>query len=202
MPFLLACSMLVCLGLLPSLNTFDDVTVKLVLERGSGTGIFVKSNKSGTFILTNKHVCDAGKITKTKEFSTVNVHFDNTRYIGFVMNQAKYADLCLIHSPSLVNQKVVKLSPKTPKHNEDIYTLGNPGSRENIFKEGKIKNRFEHYQNSFYQEVELNVEPGQSGSGVFNNNEELVGLIKAGNAINLGYVVPIEEITYYLRNNL
>jgi S1-C subfamily serine protease len=71
-------------------------TVKVVGQKGMGSGFFVKAPSGKTFILTNKHVCN----TTTKEYIKVVIQPSQEAFESKILQRSEAHDLCLIEAPT------------------------------------------------------------------------------------------------------
>lgn len=69
-----------------------------------------------------------------------------------------------------------KMSKRMLFRGEEVYFQGNPGNWKNIFRVG-IVSGFVNYDQNIVQLVDAQIFPGDSGSGLFDKNGILVGVI-------------------------
>src|SRR5690606_17357911 len=98
--------------------------------------------------------------------------------VGQVMEMSDNTDLCVVHMMEK-NLDTVKLSKKAPKAEDKIFTHGSPMGMEDVTANGTLSGQtvWHHMR---YNVAKLSVRPGSSGSGTYNSNGELVGLISWG----------------------
>lgn len=187
-----------------------------------GTGIIYQSKKEGTLILTNDHVCRAisnGGFVKTTE----------NQYQVQSMLESQVSDLCLVYVPSNLKQntKVATESPETfspekvsghPALMPTVISSGHFSERNIItVMTGTRPCTAEDANdplNSLYCGffgvvpvlksyesvlVTSTIMPGSSGSGVYNSNNELSGVVFAGQG-DFGYawIVPHDQVVQFL----
>lgn len=190
-----------------------NATFTVLTPVGMGTGVVVKSDESGSLLLTNKHICDGALQTPLElrkqsragadlPISTFVLLLAKSRnstrpLVGQVMEMSDNTDLCVVH---LMEKELdtVKLAKKAPKAKEKIFTHGNPMGMEDVTANGILGSRtvWHHMQ---YTMAKLSVRPGSSGSGTYNKNAELVGLISWGNfRDNIAGIVSYEHVKTFL----
>lgn len=138
-----------------------------------GTGTIVAKKHGYFYILTNKHVCDKGNdckiiLTDTNEFIDVT----------FVKRvQSKY-DLSLWRTKAnLPNKKAINgFAMSYPQ--DKIFSAGHYLGNPYIYTEGT----FGGYQNDVVL-FNMSCAPGCSGSGVFDVDGNIIGVVFAGNKI-------------------
>jgi S1-C subfamily serine protease len=155
----------------------------------AGTGTVVKITDNETYILTNNHVAGANQ-----DNVTLYVENGNKRIEAEVIQYHSYVDLSVIK----VN---VKLKDKTPitkislgKVTEPVYIVGHPLGNKYIYTEGLVAG---------FVDISLFIQApcifGNSGSGVFNSNGELIGLVYAlQNYPGFLGIIPMAQITHAL----
>ena len=203
-------------------------SVKVVRSdgRSGGTGVILKSSTYESQVLTNNHVCQVIKNGGSVISDTVT-----TAVTGY--QESRLHDLCLITvARNLgVNTEIASSAPEAntdatisghPRLYPNIITKGNFSGREIIpvmlgikpcspeelnepqlapyclFMGGlPIVRKFEA------QVVGATIQPGSSGSAVFNNKGEISALVFAG-AGDLAYAftVPYESIATFLNQEL
>ena len=214
-------------GFSDNFETTKTSTVKVTNDEMNhgGSGTVIKSYSSASYILTNAHVCgvveNGGKV-----ITTAGNDYAVTSYVT-----SKQHDLCLVKVAQ--NLKVdTKLAEDSPKEGESVVVSGHPYLMPHINAPGHItgkmdiqivtgvesctKEEYEKYPFlcSFYgmptvtnyetRVVSSIIAPGNSGSGVYNTDSELVGVVFAGQGRGLchGIIVPYEYVRNFLRVEL
>lgn len=189
-------------------NTF----VIVANEAGMGSGVVVASNSFGSYILTNKHVCLLGKrsdkdkelegISEFKIFLVMKMNNKDANDAAQVVKLAINFDLCLLHTP-LPNLPVVSLANKNPVVNEKLFSFVFPLDK-NTFQEGKLL-EYAGVSDMYMQISNLTAQQGSSGSGIFNKEGKLVGLVsgfvnenKKASKGSPVFSVPLEYIRMFL----
>lgn len=199
-----------------------DSSVRIYnLEQNSGgTGSIFKSYKNATHILTNKHVCrliEPGGVVRYKERK-----YKITHYKKFPEH-----DLCLVRIGTSLNI-TTKVSDTLARTSQTVYVSGHPNLLPHIATKGHLSDNMdiklvvgvtecEEGDNSmqcmwfggnpivktFDSKVVSNlIKPGSSGSAVFNNEGEIVGVVFAGDGRDFshGYIVPHIHVLYFIQN--
>lgn len=158
-------------------------SVRIEVTRGpvthGGSGVVVAKSDNGTvYILTNRHVVGTA--------GAVGVQFaDGRSEAGVFIRACTHADLALVAISSSPRTTVVATVAEQPvQAGEAIWQVGyphlqRPPPRQRTGRArglGGIDTRF----NARVLELDLAVQQGDSGSGVFRANGELVGVIWGG----------------------
>ena len=181
-----------------------------------GTGSIFSSDKHGSEILTNKHVC---RLVEQGGFVE-----QNTKMYA-VVSYKKFTDhdLCLIKVKHNFNINL-KVSKKLAKASDTIYVSGHPHLLPHIVTKGHLSDNMEItlivgiknscsedpvmcmffggdpvFQNFNSQVISNLIQPGSSGSAVFNDDGDVVGVVFAGSGdLSFGFIVPQKYILYFL----
>lgn len=206
-----------------------STSVKITNRSGTsgGTGVILSSSKNTSTIITNNHVC--GVVAKNGGLvSTANSSFQVTS-----LKRSQRSDLCLVTVSADLGQKaeVSSTAPKFydeavvsghPQLMPNVITKGHVSGRQIIdvmigVREcteadyadpslapicaffGKLP-EVKSYESVL---VTATIMPGSSGSGVYNEKNELIGLVFAGSG-QLGYAwtVPYEQVVTFLQNEV
>lgn len=185
-----------------------------------GTGLIYYSSKSKSWILTNDHVC---KVAKEGGMVLSNT----SKYQVNSIVESKQSDLCLLSVLDNLGSNTI-VSKSAPQMYDDVQVSGFPALMPNVVSKGHLSGRSvipvfigvkpctaEDIANDpmmcsfvggipivkFYESVltSATIMPGNSGSGVYNSNQELIGLVFAGQG-DLGYswTVPYEQVVNFL----
>jgi S1-C subfamily serine protease len=184
-------------------------------KNSGGTGSILKSTKNGSKILTNKHVCrlieQGGYVEQNETYYPVESYkkFDDH-------------DLCLISVEYNFNISL-RISKTIAKPSDTIYVSGHPRLLPHILTKGHLSDNMrinliigvvpcekpsmecmffggEPIIREFDSQVISNlISPGSSGSAVFNDAGEIVGVVFAGmGELSRGFIVPQKYILYFL----
>lgn len=219
------------LSLLISMSFAGPKTVKELKEvtaqisdpsmQSGGSGSVIQVGMNGSIILTNQHVCEA---TEPGWIVTVNGSQSRINKIKFFDQH----DLCLIHVPKNFG-KTVHLSKRIPKATEKSVVSGHPLMLPQIVTEGHFSDEIEievmvdvractpeeekqygfdcmfgmpvtkRYKSQLTSNL---IQPGNSGSAVYNEKGEVAGVIFAGaGEIGFAFIVPAIYVTYFVVNN-
>lgn len=206
-----------------TVKELKDVTAQIsnAEMNSGGSGSVIQTGSSGSIILTNGHVCEA---TKPGWIVTVNG-------VQSKINKIKYFDqhdLCLVHVSKNFG-KTVKLSKKIPKATEQSVVSGHPLMLPQIVTTGHFSDQMEievmvdiractpeeekqygfdcifgmpitkKYQSQLTSNL---IQPGNSGSAVYNEKGEVAGVIFAGaGEIGFAFIVPAIYVTYFVVNS-
>jgi len=168
----------------------DDVKIKYLLgDEGKcwgGTGVIVKMTDTETYILTNNHVSGEGE-----KNVTLYVQNEDAKVVAEIIKHNDYTDAAVIK----VNRK---LEGKTPiskiaiaNVQDPVYVVGNPLRNKMIYNEGVISG-----YTDFSLLVQIPCIFGSSGSGIFNADGELVGLVYALQTYPGFLGLPMAQITH------
>jgi len=187
---------------------YDNILNSLVYitnDRIAASGVVVKSGNLGSYILTNKHVCQANKMDDLELFEQGNIPEFNLFKIEYYRNRkvfqaqvVKYAtnyDLCLLYSP-MSNVPAVNLAESPLFPGSRAFYCGNPLGERGICSTGLMSGS-RYIRSMLYQVTSIQAFPGSSGSGVFNSDKQLVGLMSLAGP---GYscIVPVMHIRQFL----
>jgi len=174
-------------------------------NKNLGSGVVIKSNEFGSLILTAKHVCDGALrlIPDTSEFRYIHFHlvrnnsFVSRKYYGQIVKYAINTDLCLIHTISM-SLSTARISKKPIYVGNVLYNYGNPLPIYGLLTKGKFLQHDWSDQMMQYL-ISNKVAPGSSGSGIFNTDGELVGIVvMVENDTEYGLAVPLAQIRLFL----
>jgi len=190
--------------------------------RSGGSGVIISSRKNESKILTNKHVC---QVVKTGGI----VRNDEKKAVVKYYQESNLHDICLItvNSNFKINTVLATEEPDIyddaivsgfPRLLPNIITLGHFSQKEMInIMTGMRMCTPEEQQNPLTsticgilngfpiikmyeaQVVSNTIQPGSSGSAVFNKNGEIAGLVFAGSGeFGYGHIVSYEYlITFF-----
>ena len=172
-------------------------------SKGYGTGFLVQKNG---YILTNYHVVkNANKIkvidkNKNLEYQAIITAKDISNDLALLkITDPKY-NTNQYHIPFMYSRSSLKLG-------DEVFCLGYPDPTNlgtNIkFVDGKISALSGFKDNLANFQITAPVYPGNSGSPVFNNKGELVGVIVAGytEGDNVNYAIKKNIVEIFLSEN-
>lgn len=172
------------LSIVPPTDSFVKI---LAYNKGTlvstASGVIVaKVNDTNTIVATAKHVCTEGYSSKDK-FKILDHNLNEFK--ALVLNTTPDHDLCLMTTVLPIDAPSVKIADKAPMPGHSAYNLAAPyGIHDKdmilIFHghySGKMKIIVEEYPLDIYT---IPGGPGSSGSPIFNENWELIGIISRG----------------------
>lgn len=206
-----------------STNDIRAASVKIVnreMNHG-GTGIIIVSGSSESSILTNDHVCRAiksGGIVRSKSGD----------YQVASIIESEVSDLCLVQVMADLGVNT-NLSKHEPRMYEEAQVSGHPALYPNVVSKGHFSGRdiitvmtgmrpctdeelsgplgmvcmffggmpvVKSYESLL---VTATIMPGSSGSGVYNSNNELAGVVFAGSeGFGYAWTVPYNQVLNFL----
>ena len=180
-------------AILPSKNCTDrdllhsaprDSFVKLVNTSkegiSTGSGVIIGHIKdTNTIILTVKHICDL------ESSSIVSLDIQENEYPTATVINSNNDDLCLIITKNKINKPAVKIAKNSLSVGDKILNIAAPlgiHAPDMVlmftgYYDGKIKIPGEKFKLNVFS---LPGRGGSSGSPVFNENWEVVGVISRG----------------------
>lgn len=142
-------------------------------ERGfSATGAVVKITDDFTYIITNKHVIDG---CPDEYVCEVVDEDENTYPVEIIKISESDYDLALVRIPGAIPGKQAIKGITDGTYQERVFMVGHNLGRPYLYSEGTISGYDEDLEHSLV--VGMPTAPGNSGSAVFNQHGELVGLI-------------------------
>lgn len=198
-----------------------SATITNLAGNSGGSGVVLKSRPSESLILTNSHVCNVVKnggfvITERKQARVVSYRQSNAH------------DLCIIKVRVNLHVNTA-ISNDAPDNFSKAVVVGHPKLSPTIITEGHFTHRIsipvltdirkcdeEDYKSGLgmfciflggvpvikvYEAdpVSATIQPGSSGSPVYNEKGDISGLVFAGSGdLAYGYTVPLEYIKYFV----
>lgn len=171
-------------------------------ETSGGTGVILHSDKTGSIILTNRHICEL--FNKGSDAIVEDPY--HIKHLAVSYKLYDKHDLCQmkVNADLGVN---IKLAEDQPTLGEEVIVSGHPALLPTIITKGHIS---EKVIAEIYGEtpepikmegvaISALVMGGSSGSPVFNLSGELVGLVFATQGSpGFAIIVPLESIRDFL----
>jgi len=205
---------------------FYNTSVRIYnLEQNSGgTGSIFRSYKEASYILTNKHVCrliEPGGFVQYKNQMIPISHY----------KKFPHHDLCLVRIEENLNINL-KVAESLAQISDTAHVSGHPNLLPHIVTKGHLSEHIDielvigikecttedikqdpvacawfggkPVIEQFDSQVVSNlIKPGSSGSAVFNDNGELIGVVFAGSGRDFshGFIVPHLYLLYFTQNS-
>lgn len=200
-----------------------SVMITNLTENSGGTGVILQSEETESIVMTNKHVCELiqiGGLVKTR------IH----KYRIYRYKYYKKHDLCLIKIAANLGINTI-ISATKPDLYSRAFVSGHPSLLPDVLTEGYFSDYKmidvmvgmvpcdgtekdqEMLACAFYGEkpvvrkfrsqvVTATIMPGSSGSGVFNDQGEIAGLVFAGSSEGLSYafIVPLRYLQDFVKH--
>jgi S1-C subfamily serine protease len=167
----------------------------------AGTGIIVKIDDEYTYILTNSHMVGRLKEEPVEE-PVIYVNNENRKQVAEILKVSELDDMALIRIEGTIPSKRVINGFATAHIQDKVYMVGQSLGDPFIYSEGCMAGYYTKW-NLFL----LTTMPGNSGSGVFNSDGNLVGLIFAGRGItpfqmdvNYGIAIDSSVVKQFLKS--
>ena len=161
-------------------ESFVKVEVLTTDHASVGSGVIINHlDNLNTIILTAGHVCDFNTVA----IRVLDLKENKYSIIGFAVSSQD--DLCLLIADSIIPAPALKISENSPEIGDHIYNIAAPLGihAPNMvlmfdgYYEGNIKFIEEDHPYSVYNLVGVG---GSSGSPIFNENWEIIGIISRG----------------------
>jgi S1-C subfamily serine protease len=161
-------------------ESFVKVEILTTDHASVGSGVIINHlDNLNTIILTAGHVCDFNTVA----MRVLDLNENKYPVIGFAVSGED--DLCLLIVETVIDAKPLEVAESSPKIGEHIYNIAAPLGLHapnmalmfNGYYEGNIKFMEEKHPYSVYNLVGVG---GSSGSPIFNDNWEIIGIISRG----------------------
>jgi serine protease Do len=173
-----------------SLAALRDAVVTISSSGSSGTGFNIAADG---LIITNSHVVADGGIITIRFGGEARESFTTRSWA-----EVEGVDLAVIDIDG-ADLPYVKLSNTAAQEGDSIIFIGNPLGYDWTISEGEISGLV-RLDTAPALLIEGPVKPGSSGSPVFNDKSEVIGIIFARllNDDNYGLAIPISYLTNFL----
>jgi S1-C subfamily serine protease len=165
--------------------SISDSLVIVNTEANHGTGFVVKSDSSGSYIITNKHVCrdylngEMGAGLPHNQFTIIWSNFSNFPTVAKFIRTSPNHDLCLLKVDNK-NIPYARISWDNPYLRQFVRSIGNPGDKRNVKIAGKVGSLKESWFGEYVVQFNGDIQAGASGSPVYDEKEEVVGVACGG----------------------
>ena len=157
----------------------------------AGTGVVIKITDDETFILTNGHV--AGENEEIEKETILYIESGNKKIKAEIVAFHKQVDLAIIKIQGKIEGKTKIPGVSSVGIQDPIYIVGNPLRVKDVYSEGVVAG---------YVGVSMLLQVpciyGNSGSGVYNADGKLVGLVFALEMYRGFLGIPESRITHSL----
>lgn len=174
-------------------ETYDKNDRKL----GTGSGFFFKQNN---LIVTNEHVVGDGAWVLVRKPNLSRRGFwgpsserEEESYLAKILYSNAERDIALLQVNYHNDTFLVEGSPDALWIGEEVFAAGNPAGKEGVFSSGVFLDHH-HSKSLKYMKITAPLAPGSSGSAVFNNKGEVVGVataISGDGTKQIGIAMPI-----------
>ena len=154
----------------------------------SGTGVVIKVTDTETYVLTNNHVSGKGQ-----DNVVLFIENGDSKVKAEIVKQHAYVDAAVIKVPVKLIGKTGIKKIASVAISEPVYVVGNPLGVKNVYSEGVVAG-FEGVS----MLLQMPCIYGNSGSGVFDKNGNLVGLVFALEMYHGWMGIPEARITHTL----
>jgi S1-C subfamily serine protease len=178
---LVVCSLAVSMISSPTPKHLETQVVKVVSMDGCcmGTGFFIETSRN-TYIMTNSHVCDLSLPLDTMQIFSP----EEQQSVSHVVRFDPAIDLCILTTKHTRGLHLAKFVP----FETDAFTFGYPLGRYRTYSKAK----------TFGDLFMTQVYPGQSGSPVFDNFGNVIGIIQVSFGAGFGGFIPASTIEIFM----
>jgi S1-C subfamily serine protease len=154
----------------------------------SGTGAIIKVTDTETYVLTNNHV-----VGKDEKNVILYVENEQQHIQATVVKYHDFVDAAVMKFQGHLKGKTPITGIATPNIQDPVYVVGNPLGVRNVYSEGVVAG-----VEDASMLLQIPCIYGNSGSGVFDKDGNLVGLIYALETYRGFMGIPEARITHAL----
>ena len=185
----------------PSLpDSVHDHINSVVCISGSSNG---NSLQFTGFVLDNEKIIlsTAHDLQMVKNLTVVLR--DGEKVSGTVIKSDFDKDLSLIQIRSAVTSSIsVKRSRSLLDNNERVFTIGCPNNSNTEIHSGLIDGSLRKSNGSYLWQAQIKTLPGSSGSPAFDENGNLIGMVKGSyrGSDSIGFIITLNTIIEFLQD--
>lgn len=175
-------------------------------KTGVGTGFEIEAPSGKIFTITNRHVCEMAEHGVLAAIDNLYQSAEPVRVVELSFEH----DLCIM--TGIPGRKGYKMAETPALPQDPIYIIGHPGGRPNAYEDGivlyrdtmeacdNVPGKKEKCDTRDAIETNVPIEPGNSGSPVFNSHHMVVGIMFAmqNDVPHYGTYVPFEYVNKLL----
>ncbi len=180
------------------IRTFGKGEDGAEIELGTGSCLIV--DRSG-YILTCLHVVNGA--------DRISVELENIHLTATVLARDETLDLALIHVDRQLPAAIVWGDSKALRLGDTVYAIGFPFDIARLLRRGTVAATAFEIEHSPFFVTDAQINPGDSGGGMFNENGELVGLpariqsVQGLSAnIGLAFAIPSDVAHWFVTHNM
>jgi|GEM_PF-2519277 len=161
-----------------------------------GSGVVIAPG----MVLTAAHVVDA---YYDYGLDLTVVDDDGMEYEASVQEVADVDDLALLSVRGLSAPPIARATAGALRAGDDVYALGYPLGLESLTVTKGIVSAIDQWIDGLqYVQTDASINPGNSGGPLLDDSGRLIGInvMKAGNADNVGFAVPLASIETFLKS--
>lgn len=154
-----------------------------------GTGFYISKNG---FILTNYHVVDTA--------SDIEVAFQDGRVAAATVHEAlPHFDLALLKTEGSDYDFLMVSDATEVAVGAEVVAIGNPLGLDSTMTQGIISSKARVFEKVAHFQIDVPVNPGNSGGPLLNKNGQVIGVVSASAILfeGLNFAIPINYISYF-----
>jgi len=164
-------------------------------------GVIIGKQENKYFLLTNKHIVEHSDTLSIFKWTAISPNLNKKNYVGTIVYMDKIQDLALISFVSSENYNVATPALNNPSLTSEIMLFGHLSNSFTVVSKG-IVSGYWRTPNGILTISDATTSPGFSGSGAFNKQKNLVGIITGktrDDRKGFAYIIPIKTIISCIR---